>query len=244
MLSFFEKIITSLVYSTAGAFNSYVVVYVIWGFLISVVGIIFSHTQKKNDYLCNKFAPYVNAIQSNVESKEQRDKLLDSLYSANKYSAVPAIIIGFVSVSLMCVVYSSLLMISGEGRNIPVNFLWINDVCAKVPDMPMILIYSGIGLIMTIIMKIIRKEFSMSQLIIGAIAFAMSVLLMYFVSHWFSALILIYLTTKSIFSAAFSIAYMKLRKPFPELIVPDEIEEAYQSSLNKEQEGEKSEEGE
>lgn len=240
-MSFCKELITSLIYFMSESFNSYIVTYVIFGAIMAFISFIYRVFKSKNDHLCDKFAPYVKAIQSDVEDSSQRDKLLGDLYSVNHYNTIPTLVIYIVNFFLILVVYSSLAMITNEGRNIPVEFLWVKDVSAKVSDVPMILIYCATCFLSNILIMIVQKKFTAGKLGMGFLSFALSIVTMSIISRWFSALLIIYLMTRHIVSVVLNISYIKLKKPYPEIIVPDELEAIFQKSLaqNNNKEGEK-----
>jgi hypothetical protein len=220
-----KEFVVGLIYSMSEAFGSYVITYVIFAVIMAIFGTIYSVMKSKNDRMCQAFAPYVRAVQVADIDKEKGSALLDRLYTENNFNAFPATLVSIIYICMCLIIFPSLFLVTGEGRDIPINFLWVSDITEKTVNIPMVVIYAFIcsisRLVMTVLFDKMNKQ-NISSIIIGFVCIVLSAVVG---SRVFSCLFLIYSCLRRVLQTAFTIIYRKCFSKRKEVIICDELKE-------------------
>lgn len=240
-LSFFKEIVLNIIYSTAVLFNSYAAVYIAAGIVTAFITGICTHISSRGSHRCDQLIPYVTALQDEISDIKERDNLLDKLYSVNHFSIIPSIIANAVHLLICLIIYPSLFMISAEGHDIPVDFLWVEDVTAKGIDLFTFLLYGAASAISIFIPTVLAKKLSPEKVKMCFLSLFISLAAVAAASHIFTIMLVIYLISKSLTSTVIMVIRAKLTKPMPELIVPEDIEAVFQLHTLKNQKEEEEE---
>lgn len=225
MLTVFKNFFTEIIYSISIFFNSYVITYIIFAILMAFFGAIYSIKKSKNDKMCTKFAPYVRAVQVANIDRSEGDNLLSELYSKNHFNAFPVTLLSIFYVLMCMIIFPSLLLINGDNANIPVNFLWIENITTRTTNIPMIIIYAVICVFSRNLNAFCFKKIDKKRIITMFIQFMLIIIAAIVGARMFSCLFLIYSAIRLTLKSIIVVIYKKSHPSNDEIIVSDRLKE-------------------
>ena len=227
-MSFFKELVYDIMHNAAVLFNSYAIAYIVAGIVAAIVATVCATISNRAARKCDQLIPYVSALESEIDNKNLRDDLLGKLYSINHYSAIPSIIAGAIYVIFCLVIYPSLLAMPNDVSDIPVNFLWVEDVTSNKIDFFTFLLYGIETAVSTLVPAAIAKKLTSERIKMCLLSFMLSLVIILFASHIFTVMVVFYLVSKGFTLTIFNSIKAKKAKPLPELIIPEDIKAYYQ----------------